>query len=94
MIFDYSLAALVTVGLMIYLTYALLARATLRGTTATFIGWLQIILLRDHVAIVPFRQLHGASSMASARSFRPFLDPSKRCFIRQAEWMRSANSTG
>ena len=32
MIFDYSLAALVTVGLMIYLVYALLqARAALRG---------------------------------------------------------------
>ena len=33
MIFDYSLAALVTAGLLIYLTYALLrARAVLKGS--------------------------------------------------------------
>ena len=32
MIFDYSLAGLVTVGLLVYLTYALLrARAILKG---------------------------------------------------------------
>ena len=49
MIFDYSLAALVTAGLMIYLTYALLGPSgSERSTTMTVIGWIQILLyLRD-----------------------------------------------
>jgi K+-transporting ATPase KdpF subunit len=57
MIFDYSLAALVTVGLMIYLTYALLRRAEHQGAhhhSAASIGWIQIILYcAIIVAIVP-----------------------------------------
>ena len=45
MIFDYSLAALVTAGLMIYLVYALLqARAVLKGRVMTINGWIQIAI--------------------------------------------------
>jgi len=55
MIFDYSLAGLVSAGLLFYLTYALLRPSgsdripasiaqTLGHTTMTAIGWIQIIL--------------------------------------------------
>jgi len=45
MIFDYSLAGLVTAALLIYLTYALLRPSGSDGTTnMTVIGWLQILI--------------------------------------------------
>ena len=46
MIFDYSLAGLVTAGLLIYLDLrSVAARAVLReATTMTVIGWIQILL--------------------------------------------------
>ena len=49
MTFDYTLAALVTFGLMIYLTYALLGQNGSESAGAmTFVGWMQILLyLRD-----------------------------------------------
>ena len=75
MMFDYSLAGLVTVGLMIYLVYALLqARAALkRSTTMTVIGWIQILLFCAIVAalVVPL----GAYMTRVFNGERTFLSP-------------------
>src|SRR4051794_18101240 len=46
MILDYSLAAIVTAGVLVYLTYALLRPERFCGGTIamSFLGWIQIVL--------------------------------------------------
>ena len=99
MTFDYSLAGLVTVGLMIYLVYALLrARAALKeSTTMTINGWLQIRALfrGPHRPRRSARPLYGAC--VRGRAHLPFAGPAagrSRCCTASAASTRGASRTG
>ena len=99
MIFDYSLAALVTAGLLFYLTYALLrARAVLKETTTmTLIGWIQILLYcAIVVALVPPLGGYMTRVFNGERTFlSPVLRPvESRALHGSAASTRSASSIG
>ena len=81
MTFDYTLAAIVTVGLLVYLTYALLRPEKIlkfKGDHAmTFIGWFQIILYcAIVVAIAPVARRYMTRVFTGERTFlSPVLRP-------------------
>ena len=98
MIFDYSLAALVTAGLLIYLDLrAAAARAVLRGHAMTLIGWIQIILYcAIVVALVKPLGWYMTRVFNGERTFlSPVLRPVEvRALRGRAASTRSASSIG